>query len=102
MNGNSYWFQFQNGFPRCDFNEFLYGPRPQWPTEAEVREFESGEKPWPCNAIPPTRCKCGIVASEGVVPSELGFGKYCGNAYGEFWVRKGHVDNANVKIYLAI
>nr|AWA44939.1 hypothetical protein SO29L03_000005 [Saccharum officinarum] len=35
------------------------------------------------------KCKCGIKAREGVVPSELGYGHYCGNAYGgpnELWV----------------
>jgi hypothetical protein len=26
--------------------------------------------------------KCGIKASEGAVPSELGYGYYCINAYG--------------------
>jgi hypothetical protein len=35
------------------------------------------------------KCKCGIKARERVVPSELGYGYYCGNAYGgpsELWV----------------
>ncbi|CAO1944808.1 unnamed protein product [Urochloa humidicola] len=72
-------------WPRCDFNEYKYGPKSHWPTEAEVLEFESGKKPWPCENSPPTRCKCGILATEGVVPTELGFGKFCGNAYGDYW-----------------
>jgi hypothetical protein len=77
---------FQSGWPRCDFNEYIHGPRSEWPTESEVKEFESRTKPWPCLSYPPSRCKCGIVATEGVVPSELGFGMFCGNAYGDFWM----------------
>ncbi|KAF8732863.1 hypothetical protein HU200_015211 [Digitaria exilis] len=30
-------------------------------------------------------CKCGILAERGVVPSELGYGWYCGNG-NAFWV----------------
>ncbi|KAG2630405.1 hypothetical protein PVAP13_3KG487101 [Panicum virgatum] len=54
----------------------------------EVREFESGKKPWPCTTTPSFRCKCGIMATKGVVPSELGYGYYCGNSYGEYWEGK--------------
>ncbi|CAO1947918.1 unnamed protein product [Urochloa humidicola] len=74
-----------SGWPRCDFNEYIYGPISHWPTEAEVLEFESGKKPWPCESSPPTRCKCRILATEGVVPTELGFEKFCGNVYGDYW-----------------
>ena len=42
----------QDGWPACDFNEYIYGPRSHWPTEEEVREFESGKKPWPCTTTP--------------------------------------------------
>jgi len=77
----------QDGWPACDFNEYIYGPRSHWPTEEEVREFESGKKPWPCTTTPSLRCKCGILPTKGVVPSELGYGYYCGNSYGEYWVR---------------
>ena len=44
------------------------------PTEEEVRDFESGKKPWPCTTTPSLRCKCGILPTKGVVPSELGYG----------------------------
>uniref|UniRef100_K3YYM0 Uncharacterized protein n=1 Tax=Setaria italica TaxID=4555 RepID=K3YYM0_SETIT len=57
-----------------------------WPTEEEVREFESENAPWPCMSSPSDRCKCGILATEGVVPSELGYGSFCGNAHGDYWV----------------
>ena len=70
----------------CDFNEYIYGPMAMWPTEEEVREFESGKAPWPCVSSPSDRCKCGILATEGVVPSELGYGSFCGNAHGDYWV----------------
>ncbi|KAG2610793.1 hypothetical protein PVAP13_4KG398105 [Panicum virgatum] len=55
------------------------------PTEEEVRDFESGKKPWPCTTTPSLRCKCVIQPTKGVVPSELGYGYYCGNIYGEYW-----------------
>ena len=77
----------QDGWPACDFNEYIYGPRSHWPTEEEVRDFESGKKPWPCTTTPNRRCKCSILATKGVVLSELGYGYYYGNSYGEYWVR---------------
>ncbi|RCV39268.1 hypothetical protein SETIT_8G209700v2 [Setaria italica] len=75
----------RDGWPLCDFNEYIYGPMAMWPTEEEVREFESGKAPWPCVSSPSDRCKCGILATEGVVPSELGYGSLCGNAHGDYW-----------------
>ncbi|KAG2563758.1 hypothetical protein PVAP13_8KG367902, partial [Panicum virgatum] len=80
-----YYPSESDGWPTCDFNEYIYGPRSHWPTEEEVRDFESGKKPWPCTTTPSRRCKCGILATKGVVPSELGYGYYCGNSYGEYW-----------------
>jgi hypothetical protein len=79
----------QREFPSCDFEEYNYGSKAHWPSEYEFVEFEAGIKPWPCTTILECKCKCGIKAYEGVVPSELGYGYYCGNAYGgptEFWV----------------
>ncbi|XP_039811858.1 uncharacterized protein LOC120674805 [Panicum virgatum] len=49
----------RDGWPACDFNEYIYGPRSHWLIEEEVREFESGKKPWPCTTTPSLRCKCG-------------------------------------------
>ncbi|RCV25976.1 hypothetical protein SETIT_5G208100v2 [Setaria italica] len=51
----------------------------------QVREFESGKAPWPCVSSPSDRCKCGILATQGVVPSELGYGSFYGNAHGDYW-----------------
>jgi hypothetical protein len=73
---------FQRGFPACDFEEYIYGPKSHWPSENEAIEFATGNKPWPCLKMPDRKCKCGIKAHEGVVPSKLGWGHYCGNAYG--------------------
>ncbi|CAD6252531.1 unnamed protein product [Miscanthus lutarioriparius] len=79
---------FYRGFPYCDFEEYNYGPKSHWPSEYEFAEFEVGIKEWPCTKMPEHKCRCGIKAREGVVPSELRYGYYCGNAYGgptEFW-----------------
>ncbi|CAD6249661.1 unnamed protein product [Miscanthus lutarioriparius] len=76
------------GFSSCDFEEYNYGPKSYWPSEYEFAEFQAGIKPWPRTKMPDRKCKCGIKAREGVVPSELGYGYYCGNAYGgpsELW-----------------
>jgi hypothetical protein len=80
---------FQRGFSACDFEEYNYGPKSHWPSQCEIIEFQAGIKPWPCLRMPDRKCKCGIKAREGVVPSELGYGHYCGNAFGgpnELWV----------------
>ncbi|RCU61439.1 hypothetical protein SETIT_J002100v2 [Setaria italica] len=63
---------------------YIYGPKPMWPTEEQVREFESGKAPWPCVSSPSRRCKYGILATKGVVPSELGYGSSRGNAHGKY------------------
>ncbi|RCV18368.1 hypothetical protein SETIT_3G295500v2 [Setaria italica] len=75
-----------DGWSLCDFNENIYGPKAMWPTEEQVREFESGKAPWPCVSSPSCRCKSGILATKGVVPSELGYGLFCGNVHGDYWV----------------
>lgn len=70
----------------CEFNEYVQGPRAVWPNEEQVQDFESRKAPWPYKSLLPKRCNCGILAKEGVVPSELGYGWYCGNAIGKYWV----------------
>jgi len=76
----------QDGWPRCDFQEYMYGPKSDWPTQEKIQTFETGKEIWPCEKEPRPRCKCGIYARKGVVPSELGYGWYCGNSFGDFWV----------------
>ncbi|KAF8687822.1 hypothetical protein HU200_042761 [Digitaria exilis] len=68
-----------DGWPVCQFNEYVQGPRSVWPSDEEVRAYEAGQAPWPCTKYSEKRCKCGILAERGVVPSELGYGWYCGN-----------------------
>lgn len=63
-----------DGWPLCDFQEYIYGPKSLWPSMEEVEEFNAGTKKWPCDTRPPYLCKCGIEARRGVVPSELGYG----------------------------
>jgi hypothetical protein len=75
-------YHFQRGFPACDFEEYIYGPKSHWPAEKEAIEFATRNKPWPCLKMLDRKCKCGIKAHEGFVPSELGWGHYCGNGYG--------------------
>ncbi|RLN08441.1 hypothetical protein C2845_PM11G05700 [Panicum miliaceum] len=73
-------------WPLCDFQEYIYAPKMHWYyTEEHIKEFESGKEKWPCERAPRTRCKCGSLARRGVVPTELGYGWYCGNSYGDFW-----------------
>ena len=80
-------FFMQDGWPLCDFQEYIYGPKSHWYyTEEQIKEFESGKEKWPCERAPRPRCKCGILARRGVVPTELGYGWYCGNSFGLFWV----------------
>ena len=77
----------QDGRPLCDFQEYIYGPKINWYyTEEQIKEFQSGKEKWPCERAPRPRCKCGILARRGVVPTELGYGWYCGNSFGLFWV----------------
>ncbi|KAF8701946.1 hypothetical protein HU200_033278 [Digitaria exilis] len=73
-----------DGWPVCQFNEYVQSPRSVWPSEEEVRVYEAGQAPWLCTKYPERRCKCGILAKRGVVPSELGYGWYCGNG-NAFW-----------------
>ncbi|KAF8654915.1 hypothetical protein HU200_061344 [Digitaria exilis] len=73
-----------DGWPVCQFNEYVQGPRSVWPSDKEVRAYEVGQAPWPCTKYPEKRCKRGILAERGVVPSELGYGWYCGNG-NAFW-----------------
>uniref|UniRef100_K3XPM4 GRF-type domain-containing protein n=1 Tax=Setaria italica TaxID=4555 RepID=K3XPM4_SETIT len=67
---------------KCGFTPFF---RCSLKTHEQVREFESGKAPWPCVSSPSDRCKCGILATQGVVPSELGYGSFYGNAHGDYW-----------------
>lgn len=70
----------------CDFQEYIYGPKSHWPTVEQMEKYKLEKERMPCSQPVRRRCKCGIYAREGVVPSELGYGWYCGNAVGDYWV----------------
>jgi hypothetical protein len=36
-----------------------------------------------CHHAPIPFCQCGLLARQGLVPSELGYGYFCGNVVGE-------------------
>nr|TKW31276.1 hypothetical protein SEVIR_2G095000v2 [Setaria viridis] len=61
-----------------DFNEYIHGPRPLWLTKEQVREFENGKAPWPCESYPSDRYKCGILATQGVAPPSLAMEDFYG------------------------
>ncbi|KAF8652050.1 hypothetical protein HU200_062994 [Digitaria exilis] len=70
---------------RLKYSPFFRCSIKTMPSDEEVRAYEAGQAPWPCTKYPEKRCKCGILAERGVVPSELGYGWYCGNG-NAFWV----------------
>jgi hypothetical protein len=37
----------------------------------------------PCHYAPHPLCRCGVQARQGVVPSDHGYGYFCGNVVGE-------------------
>ncbi|KAF8675232.1 hypothetical protein HU200_047902 [Digitaria exilis] len=78
----------RDGWPVCQFNEYVQGPRSVWPSDEKVRAYEAGQAPWPCTKYPEKRCKCGIWPSvvwfpqslvmDGIAAIETLFGKrYC-------------------------
>ena len=80
-----------DGWRLCDFEELIYGPKPVYPENLEtvLQDCIEGRRvPLPCDEQAPIKCPCGVPAREGVVPSELGYGYYCGNTVrNEEWVR---------------
>ncbi|KAF8720136.1 hypothetical protein HU200_024919 [Digitaria exilis] len=42
-----------DGWPLCDFNEYLQGQPRSKPTEEQLQNFESRKVPWPCDSSPP-------------------------------------------------
>jgi hypothetical protein len=66
----------------CDFNELIYGPRSHWPDDLEILlSLDSDDLP--CHYALDPLCQCGVLARQGMVPSELGYGFFCGNVVGE-------------------
>jgi hypothetical protein len=66
----------------CDFNELVYGPRSHCPDDLELLlSLDSDDLPYHYALHP--LCQCDVPARQGVVPSELGYGYFCGNVVGE-------------------
>jgi hypothetical protein len=70
----------QNGYPLCHFSEYDYGPKSYW---LESYGKEKGKEKEEDFHAPERKCDCGVVASNGLVPSELGIGYYCGHMVGD-------------------
>ena len=58
------------------FNEWLYGPKNQWPEPPKTKEKKKERLIY---KAPPVKCKCGVKSNYGLVPSKLGIGHYCGH-----------------------
>ncbi|KAF8714888.1 hypothetical protein HU200_027424 [Digitaria exilis] len=41
-----------DGWPMCDHQEYIYGPKSHWPTQEQIDSFESGKERWPCQRTP--------------------------------------------------
>ncbi|TVU12874.1 hypothetical protein EJB05_46540, partial [Eragrostis curvula] len=63
----------------CDFQELIHRPKRHYPDPATLPDAVLYGEELPCRYLPPLFCQCGVPAREGVVPSELGYGHYCGN-----------------------
>ena len=69
-------FSCSYGFAKCCFNEWLYGPKNQWPEPPKAKEKKKERLIY---KAPPVKCECGVKSNYGLVPSELGVGHYCGH-----------------------
>jgi hypothetical protein len=66
----------------CDFIELIYGPRNHWPDDIYLLlSLDSDDLP--CHHAPVPLCQCGVPAKQGLAPSVLGYGYFCGNVVGE-------------------
>ncbi|KAF8676444.1 hypothetical protein HU200_046996 [Digitaria exilis] len=57
--------------PFCNFNEYVHGPRTMGPTKEQLRNFEIRKVPWLHESSPSFTCKCGILATPGVIAPSL-------------------------------
>jgi hypothetical protein len=80
VNANFVMWLLQNGYPLCDFSEYDYGPKSYWP---ESYGKEKGKEKEVHIQAPERKCRCGVRANHGLVPSELGIGYYCGHMLGD-------------------
>ena len=61
-----------------------------YPEPEELSDVVLYGEDLPCKHRPTLLCQCGVAATKGVVPSELGYGYFCGNTIGESdnWVSR--------------
>jgi hypothetical protein len=75
-------YVFQGNKRGCDFNKLIYSPMPHWLDDLEILlSLDSDDLS--CHYAPDPLYQCGVPAREGVVPSKLGYGFFCGNNVGE-------------------
>jgi hypothetical protein len=75
-------YDLQGNKQGCDINELVYGSRSHWLDDLKLlMPIDSDDLP--CHFAPYPLCQCGVQARQGVVPSELGYGYFCGNVVGE-------------------
>ena len=60
---------------KCHFEEWLYGPKNQWPEEPQRVKEKKKERV--IYKAPPVMCECGVKSNYGLVPSELRIDHYC-------------------------
>ena len=68
----------QGGYPLCKFSEYDYGPKSYLPESTNKKGKEKAEY-----VAPERKCRCGVAANYGLVPSELGICYYCGHMIGD-------------------
>jgi hypothetical protein len=62
--------------------EVGYGPRSHWHDDLQLLlSLDSDDLP--CHYAQHPLCQCGVPARQGVMPSELRYGYFCGNVDGE-------------------
>jgi len=59
----------------------VYGPKSYWPEPTEKEKQD--EVIMPSTEM---KCRCGVLANYGLIPSELGIGYYCGHMLGDDFV----------------
>jgi hypothetical protein len=63
-------------------NELVYGPRNHWADDLELM-LSLDSYDLPCHHAPIPLYQCGVLARQGLVPSEFGYDYFCGNVVGE-------------------
>jgi hypothetical protein len=87
VNGIDMCYVLQGNKRECDFSELIYGPMSHWLDNLQLLlSLDSDDLA--CHYAQDPLCQCGVPTRQGVVPSELGYGYFCGNIVDEddVWV----------------